>query len=163
MAFRLRKSRAGFASRVKNLATHRSKGLTYKISPSTMQTLTCTYVLVDKKWAGWGGGKKLLAFMARVICLNLKVLLWQLVLLSGSMIPKALASSLQMTAARICLHTSPQSTWTVLRPSKKVRKSNSKSRKALKASKLPTSRACNHPCGSTRRTPPRRGFFYLSI
>jgi hypothetical protein len=55
-------------------------------------------------------GQKLLAFIARVIGSILKVLLWQQVQLSGSMIPKVLASSLQMTAARICSHTSPQST-----------------------------------------------------
>jgi hypothetical protein len=49
MAFRLQKSRGGDAGRVKNLATVALKGLTYNFSASTMQTLTCTYVLVDKK------------------------------------------------------------------------------------------------------------------
>jgi hypothetical protein len=36
--------------------------------------------------------------------------LWQQVQLSGSMIPKVLASSLQMTAAKTCSRTFPQST-----------------------------------------------------
>jgi hypothetical protein len=37
------------AWRMKKLTTVASKGLTSKFSASTMQTLTCTYVLVDKK------------------------------------------------------------------------------------------------------------------
>jgi hypothetical protein len=39
----------GYARRMKKLTTVASKGLTSKFSASTMQTLTCTYVLVDKK------------------------------------------------------------------------------------------------------------------
>jgi hypothetical protein len=38
-----------YAWRMKKLTTVASKGLTSKSSASTMQLLTCTYVLVDKK------------------------------------------------------------------------------------------------------------------
>jgi hypothetical protein len=40
---------ARVAYRMKKLTTDASKGLTYNFSASTMETLTCAYVRVDKK------------------------------------------------------------------------------------------------------------------
>jgi hypothetical protein len=53
---------------VEKLTTRIQNRLTSKIITPTMQTLTCTYVLVDKSEQAEEGARKLLAFMARVIC-----------------------------------------------------------------------------------------------
>jgi hypothetical protein len=49
MAPRLQKSRPCSKAAVKVFATRAQNRLTYKIIATTMQLLTCTYVLVDKK------------------------------------------------------------------------------------------------------------------
>jgi hypothetical protein len=49
MAPRLQKSRACCKAAVNVFTTRAQNRLTYKIIATTMETLTCTYVLVDKK------------------------------------------------------------------------------------------------------------------
>ena len=49
MAAGMQKSRGRFPTAVKVFTTGPQKPLTYKIIQPTMQILTCTYVLVDKK------------------------------------------------------------------------------------------------------------------
>jgi hypothetical protein len=49
MATRLEKSRVAFRILVAKIAIHVQNRLTSIIIPPTMQILTCTYVLVDKK------------------------------------------------------------------------------------------------------------------